>query len=73
MMCNEFSSCDSDILCAFNQTHHTTVTQLLQSSMRLLDCPWLQQQHRGLVETCIRTLAMTGETGLLQGPEVGYI
>ncbi|KAK1898944.1 Inositol 145-trisphosphate receptor type 3, partial [Dissostichus eleginoides] len=29
------------------QTHHTIVTQLLQSSVRLLDCPWLQQQHRG--------------------------
>lgn len=42
------------------QTHHTIVTQLLQSSVRLLDCPWLQQQHRGQVETCIKTLAMTG-------------
>lgn len=44
----------------FCQTHHTIVTQLLQSSVRLLDCPWLQQQHRGQVETCIKTLAMTG-------------
>ncbi|KAM3872536.1 inositol 1,4,5-trisphosphate-gated calcium channel ITPR3 isoform 2-T2 [Diretmus argenteus] len=43
------------------QTHHTIVTQLLQSSVRLLDCPWLQQQHRGLVETCIRTLAKTAK------------
>ncbi|XP_068181041.1 inositol 1,4,5-trisphosphate-gated calcium channel ITPR3 isoform X4 [Antennarius striatus] len=44
------------------QTHHTIVTQLLQSSVRLLDCPWLQQQHRGQVETCIKTLAMTAKS-----------
>ncbi|TDH11017.1 hypothetical protein EPR50_G00081930 [Perca flavescens] len=44
------------------QTHHTIVTQLLQSSVRLLDCPWLQQQHRGQVETCIRTLALTAKS-----------
>ncbi|XP_058499615.1 inositol 1,4,5-trisphosphate receptor type 3 isoform X2 [Solea solea] len=44
------------------QTHHTIVTHLLQSSVRLLDCPWLQQQHRGLVETCIKTLAMTAKS-----------
>ncbi|XP_062246937.1 inositol 1,4,5-trisphosphate receptor type 3 isoform X2 [Platichthys flesus] len=44
------------------QTHHTIVTHLLQSSVRLLDCPWLQQQHRGQVETCIKTLAMTAKT-----------
>ncbi|KAK6303912.1 hypothetical protein J4Q44_G00263660 [Coregonus suidteri] len=50
------------------QTHHTTVTQLLQSSMRLLDCPWLQQQHRGLVETCIRTLAMTAKNRSISLP-----
>ncbi|XP_041654917.1 inositol 1,4,5-trisphosphate receptor type 3 [Cheilinus undulatus] len=43
------------------QTHHTIMTQLLQSSVRLLDCPWLQQQHRGQVETCIRTLALTAK------------
>ncbi|KAJ0036555.1 hypothetical protein NQD34_005232 [Periophthalmus magnuspinnatus] len=43
------------------QTHHTIVTQLLQSSVRLLDCPWLQQQHRPQVETCIKTLAMTDQ------------
>lgn len=36
------------------------MTQLLQSSVRLLDCPWLQQQHRGQVEACIKTLAVTG-------------
>ncbi|XP_041801831.1 inositol 1,4,5-trisphosphate receptor type 3 isoform X2 [Chelmon rostratus] len=44
------------------QTHHTIVTHLLQSSVRLLDCPWLQQQHRGQVETCIKTLAMTAKS-----------
>ncbi|XP_036388451.1 inositol 1,4,5-trisphosphate receptor type 3 isoform X2 [Megalops cyprinoides] len=44
------------------QTHHTIVIQLLQSSVRLLDCPWLQQQHRSLVENCIRTLAMTAKS-----------
>lgn len=47
-------------VCKHEQTHHTIVTQLLQSSVRLLDCPWLQQQHRGQVETCIRTLSSTG-------------
>lgn len=36
------------------------MNQLLQSSVRLLDCPWLQQQHRGQVEACIKTLALTG-------------
>ncbi|XP_029911176.1 inositol 1,4,5-trisphosphate-gated calcium channel ITPR3 isoform X2 [Myripristis murdjan] len=50
------------------QTHHTIVTQLLQSSVRLLDCPWLQQQHRGLVETCIKTLAMTAKTRSISLP-----
>uniref|UniRef100_A0A8C7D075 Inositol 1,4,5-trisphosphate receptor n=1 Tax=Oncorhynchus kisutch TaxID=8019 RepID=A0A8C7D075_ONCKI len=50
------------------QTHHTIVTQLLQSSMRLLECPWLQQQHRGLVETCIRTLAMTAKNRSISLP-----
>ncbi|XP_034027770.1 inositol 1,4,5-trisphosphate receptor type 3 [Thalassophryne amazonica] len=44
------------------QTHHTIMTHLLQSSIRLLDCPWLQQQHRVQVETCIKTLAMTAKT-----------
>ncbi|XP_069046498.1 inositol 1,4,5-trisphosphate-gated calcium channel ITPR3 isoform X1 [Lepisosteus oculatus] len=43
------------------QTHQTIVIQLLQSTVRLLDCPWLQQQHRALVEACIRTLAMTAK------------
>uniref|UniRef100_A0A665VJ58 Inositol 1,4,5-trisphosphate receptor n=1 Tax=Echeneis naucrates TaxID=173247 RepID=A0A665VJ58_ECHNA len=50
------------------QTHHTIVTQLLQSSVRLLDCPWLQQQHRGQVETCIRILAMTAKTRSISLP-----
>ncbi|KAM4609857.1 LOW QUALITY PROTEIN: inositol 1,4,5-trisphosphate-gated calcium channel ITPR3-like [Polymixia lowei] len=50
------------------QTHHTILTQLLQSSVRLLDCPWLQQQQRGLVETCIRTLAMTAKSRSISLP-----
>ncbi|XP_054628941.1 inositol 1,4,5-trisphosphate receptor type 3 isoform X2 [Dunckerocampus dactyliophorus] len=44
------------------QSHHAIVTQLLQSSVRLLDCPWLQQQHRAQVETCIKTLAVTAKS-----------
>lgn len=48
-------------LCGLSQTHQTIVVQLLQSTMRLLECPWLQQQHKGSVEACIRTLAMVGE------------
>lgn len=43
------------------QTHQTIVVQLLQSTTRLLECPWLQQQHRASVEACVRTLAMVGE------------
>ncbi|XP_029011065.1 inositol 1,4,5-trisphosphate receptor type 3 isoform X2 [Betta splendens] len=50
------------------QTHHTIVTQLLQSSVRLLDCPWLQQQHRGQVETCIRTLSLTAKSRSISLP-----
>ncbi|XP_029994302.1 inositol 1,4,5-trisphosphate-gated calcium channel ITPR3 isoform X2 [Sphaeramia orbicularis] len=50
------------------QTHHTIVTQLLQSSVRLLDCPWLQQQHRGQVEACIRTLALTAKSRSISVP-----
>ncbi|KAE8292691.1 Inositol 1,4,5-trisphosphate receptor type 3 IP3 receptor isoform 3 [Larimichthys crocea] len=50
------------------QTHYTIVTQLLQSSVRLLDCPWLQQQHRGQVETCIKTLAMTAKSRSISIP-----
>ncbi|KAM9343195.1 inositol 1,4,5-trisphosphate-gated calcium channel ITPR3 [Pholidichthys leucotaenia] len=50
------------------QTHHTIVNQLLQSSVRLLDCPWLQQQHRGQVETCIKTLAMTAKSRSISLP-----
>ncbi|KAL4645836.1 inositol 1,4,5-trisphosphate receptor type 3 isoform X6 [Arapaima gigas] len=44
------------------QTHHTIMVQLLQSTLRLLDCPWLQQQQRGPVETCVRTLAVTAKS-----------
>lgn len=47
--------------CSLLQTHQTIVVQLLQSAMRLLECPWLQQQHRSAVEACIRTLAMVGK------------
>lgn len=37
--------------------------------MRLLSVPWLQQQHKGSVEACIRTLAMVGECpGALGSP-----
>uniref|UniRef100_A0A8C5WZZ8 Inositol 1,4,5-trisphosphate receptor n=1 Tax=Malurus cyaneus samueli TaxID=2593467 RepID=A0A8C5WZZ8_9PASS len=43
------------------QTHQTIVVQLLQSTTRLLECPWLQQQHKSSVESCIRTLAMVGK------------
>uniref|UniRef100_A0A669CSE7 Inositol 1,4,5-trisphosphate receptor n=1 Tax=Oreochromis niloticus TaxID=8128 RepID=A0A669CSE7_ORENI len=50
------------------QTHHTIVTQLLQSSVRLLDCPWLQQQHRGQVEACIKTLAVTAKSRSISVP-----
>uniref|UniRef100_A0A673HC10 Inositol 1,4,5-trisphosphate receptor n=1 Tax=Sinocyclocheilus rhinocerous TaxID=307959 RepID=A0A673HC10_9TELE len=41
------------------EAHHTIVKQLLQSTMRLLDCPWLQPQQKVQVESCIRTLAVT--------------
>ncbi|XP_038132891.1 inositol 1,4,5-trisphosphate receptor type 3, partial [Cyprinodon tularosa] len=50
------------------QTHHTIVIQLLQSSVRLLDCPWLQQQHRGQVETCIKTLSLTAKNRSISLP-----
>uniref|UniRef100_A0AAX7UDT1 Inositol 1,4,5-trisphosphate receptor n=1 Tax=Astatotilapia calliptera TaxID=8154 RepID=A0AAX7UDT1_ASTCA len=50
------------------QTHHTIMTQLLQSSVRLLDCPWLQQQHRGQVEACIKTLAVTAKSRSISVP-----
>uniref|UniRef100_A0A3B4D8X1 Inositol 1,4,5-trisphosphate receptor n=1 Tax=Pygocentrus nattereri TaxID=42514 RepID=A0A3B4D8X1_PYGNA len=50
------------------QSHHTIVTRLLQSSMRLLDCTWLQQQQKGLVESCIRTLAMTAKSRSISLP-----
>lgn len=35
--------------------------------MRLLECPWLQQQHKSSVESCIRTLAMVGKEPRGQG------
>ncbi|XP_016350522.1 inositol 1,4,5-trisphosphate receptor type 3-like [Sinocyclocheilus anshuiensis] len=41
------------------EAHHTIVKQLLQSTMRLLDCPWLQPQQKVQVDSCIRTLAVT--------------
>ncbi|CAM5170713.1 unnamed protein product [Eretmochelys imbricata] len=44
------------------QTHQTIVVQLLQSTMRLLECSWLQQQHKTSVEACIRTLAMVAKS-----------
>uniref|UniRef100_A0A8C0AQL0 Inositol 1,4,5-trisphosphate receptor n=1 Tax=Buteo japonicus TaxID=224669 RepID=A0A8C0AQL0_9AVES len=44
------------------QTHQTIVVQLLQSTTRLLECPWLQQQHKSSVEACIRTLAMVAKS-----------
>ncbi|XP_028925641.1 inositol 1,4,5-trisphosphate receptor type 3 [Ornithorhynchus anatinus] len=50
------------------QTHQTIVVQLLQSTMRLLECPWLQQQHKGSVETCIRTLAMVAKSRAIALP-----
>uniref|UniRef100_A0A7M4F8M8 Inositol 1,4,5-trisphosphate receptor n=1 Tax=Crocodylus porosus TaxID=8502 RepID=A0A7M4F8M8_CROPO len=45
-----------------SQTHQTIVVQLLQSTLRLLECPWLQQQHKSSVEACIRTLAMVAKS-----------
>uniref|UniRef100_A0A8B9L874 Inositol 1,4,5-trisphosphate receptor n=1 Tax=Astyanax mexicanus TaxID=7994 RepID=A0A8B9L874_ASTMX len=50
------------------QSHHTIVTRLLQSSMRLLDCTWLLQQQKGLVESCIRTLALTAKSRSISVP-----
>ncbi|XP_020855049.1 inositol 1,4,5-trisphosphate-gated calcium channel ITPR3 [Phascolarctos cinereus] len=50
------------------QTHQTIVVQLLQSCMRLLDCPWLQQHHKGSVEACIRTLAMVAKSRAISLP-----
>ncbi|KAM9292317.1 inositol 1,4,5-trisphosphate-gated calcium channel ITPR3 isoform 2-T2 [Gastrophryne carolinensis] len=44
------------------QTHHTIIVQLLQSTTRLLECPWLQQQYKGSVEACIRALAMVAKS-----------
>ncbi|XP_056413537.1 inositol 1,4,5-trisphosphate receptor type 3 isoform X2 [Hyla sarda] len=44
------------------QTHQTIVVQLLQSTARLLECPWLQQQYKGSVEACIRALAVVAKS-----------
>uniref|UniRef100_A0A672NV96 Inositol 1,4,5-trisphosphate receptor n=1 Tax=Sinocyclocheilus grahami TaxID=75366 RepID=A0A672NV96_SINGR len=46
------------------EAHHTIVKQLLQSTMRLLDCPWLQPQQKVQVESCIRTLAVTSNRSI---------
>ncbi|TRY82341.1 hypothetical protein DNTS_000065, partial [Danionella cerebrum] len=43
------------------EAHHTTVKQLLQSTMRLVDSPWLQPLQKVQVESCIRTLAVTSK------------
>uniref|UniRef100_A0A8C0XEK0 Inositol 1,4,5-trisphosphate receptor n=1 Tax=Castor canadensis TaxID=51338 RepID=A0A8C0XEK0_CASCN len=50
------------------QTHQTIVVQLLQSTTRLLECPWLQQQHKGSVEACVRTLAMVAKSRAISMP-----
>ncbi|XP_007578278.1 inositol 1,4,5-trisphosphate-gated calcium channel ITPR3 isoform X1 [Poecilia formosa] len=50
------------------QTHHTIVVQLLQSSIRLLDCPWLLPLHRGQVEACIKTLSLTAKNRSISLP-----
>uniref|UniRef100_A0A3B5MG84 Uncharacterized protein n=1 Tax=Xiphophorus couchianus TaxID=32473 RepID=A0A3B5MG84_9TELE len=50
------------------QTHHTIVVQLLQSSVRLLDCPWLLPLHRGQVEACIKTLSLTAKNRSISLP-----
>ncbi|XP_069094959.1 inositol 1,4,5-trisphosphate-gated calcium channel ITPR3 [Pleurodeles waltl] len=44
------------------QTHQAIVVQLLQSTIRLLECPWLQQQYKASVEACIRALAMVAKS-----------
>ncbi|KAB0396949.1 hypothetical protein E2I00_010655, partial [Balaenoptera physalus] len=51
----------SPLMYHISLTHQTIVVQLLQSTTRLLECPWLQQQHKGSVEACIRTLAMVAK------------
>ncbi|XP_072419628.1 inositol 1,4,5-trisphosphate-gated calcium channel ITPR3 isoform X1 [Chiloscyllium punctatum] len=50
------------------QTHQSIVVQLLQSTCRLLDCSWLQQQQKSSVETCIRTLALMAKNRSLPLP-----
>ncbi|XP_041439755.1 inositol 1,4,5-trisphosphate receptor type 3 isoform X2 [Xenopus laevis] len=50
------------------QTHQTIVVQLLQSTTRLLDCPWLLQQYKASVEACIRALAMLAKSRSISLP-----
>ncbi|XP_063309193.1 inositol 1,4,5-trisphosphate receptor type 3 isoform X1 [Pelobates fuscus] len=50
------------------QTHQTIVVQLLQSTTRLLECPWLQQQHKGSAEACIRALAVVAKSRSISLP-----
>ncbi|XP_032898387.1 inositol 1,4,5-trisphosphate receptor type 3 [Amblyraja radiata] len=50
------------------QTHQSIVVQLLQSTCRLLDCSWLQQQQKPSVENCIRTLAMMAKSRSIHLP-----
>uniref|UniRef100_A0A3B4D1R0 Inositol 1,4,5-trisphosphate receptor n=1 Tax=Pygocentrus nattereri TaxID=42514 RepID=A0A3B4D1R0_PYGNA len=63
-----FSSPFSENSTSLQVRHLPTLTRLLQSSMRLLDCTWLQQQQKGLVESCIRTLAMTAKSRSISLP-----
>ncbi|KAJ3609453.1 hypothetical protein NHX12_023974, partial [Muraenolepis orangiensis] len=51
-----------DTINAFFSSPFSENSASLQSSVRMLDCPWLQQQHRGIVETCIRTLALNAKS-----------
>ncbi|KAL2103757.1 hypothetical protein ACEWY4_000625 [Coilia grayii] len=50
------------------QSHHQMVVQLLQASLRLLDCSWMQPQQRGMVDTCVRTLAITAKSRSISLP-----
>ncbi|XP_078500366.1 inositol 1,4,5-trisphosphate-gated calcium channel ITPR3 [Lissotriton helveticus] len=50
------------------QTHQAIVVQLLQSTIRLLECPWLQQQYKASVEACIRALAMVAKSRAIALP-----
>ncbi|XP_064425349.1 inositol 1,4,5-trisphosphate receptor type 3 [Latimeria chalumnae] len=50
------------------QTHYAIVVQLLQSTVRLLDCSWLQQLQKLAVENCTRTLAMIAKSRCIALP-----